>query len=483
MPKQSRIAVILIALMLSTAGYALAAKQSVVQPAVPLNLHEQDCVDRLSTAITFRTIGAEDQSKLQEQPFLALQAFLRTAFPRVHKELASERINGYSLLFTWQGTDPDRPPIILMAHQDVVPVNPGTEADWTHPAFSGAIADGYVWGRGTLDVKASLMAILESVEALLAEGYQPQRTIYLAFGHDEEVSGHNGAEKIVAHLKAKGIKAEYVIDEGGSVLTTGLAGIKSPVALVGVAEKGYVSIELAVMDPGGHSSMPPRHTAVGILAQAINRLEDHPFPAHLTTMNLTLSYLADKLPSAKRVIVTNPWLFGPLVKHLMSQSPETDASIRTTTAATMISGSTKENVLPQKATAVINFRIFPGDTITSVTEHVRTTIDDPRVTIRPLPNATNPSPISDTHARGYRLIEETIYQTMGQMNLTVAPYLVLGGSDSRFYAPIAENVYRFVPMSVSGDDLKRIHGTNERIGTQDYACMIRFYAQLIRNSQ
>lgn len=483
MPKQSRIAVILITLLLPIAGYAFAAKQPVVQPAVPLSLHEQACIERLSTAITFRTIGAEDQAQLKKQPFLDLHAFLRTAFPLVHKDLVCELINGYSLLYTWQGSDPDRAPIILMAHQDVVPVNPGTEADWTHPAFSGIIADGYVWGRGTLDLKAGMLAMLEAVEALLAEGYQPQRTIYLAFGHDEEVSGHNGAEKIVAHLKAKGIKAEYVIDEGGSVLTTGLAGIKSPVALVGIAEKGYVSIELAVTDPGGHSSMPPRHTAVGILAQAINRLEDHPFPAHLTTMNQTLTYIADKLPIAKRVIVTNPWIFGPLVKYLMSQSPETDASIRTTTAATMISGSTKENVLPQTATAVINFRIFPGDTITSVTEHVRTAIDDPRVTLRPLPNATNPSPISDTRARGYRLIEETIYQTMGQMNLTVAPYLVLGGSDSRFYTPVAENVYRFLPVPLAGEDLKRFHGTNERIATQDYVRMIRFYAQLIRNSQ
>lgn len=483
MPKQSWVVSVLFVAVFSAYGCAHAPRAAVVSPAAPLQLSEDACVNHLSTSITFPTIGATDQAQLHGQSFRDLQVFLRATFPRVHATLACEVINDYSLLYRWQGADPARTPFILMAHQDVVPVNPGTDKDWTHPAFSGAIADGYIWGRGTLDDKSSLMSILEAVEALLAEGFQPQGTLYLAFGHDEEVGGHNGAVKIVAHLKGQGVKAAYVIDEGGSVFPKGIAGLTNPVALIGTAEKGYLSLQLSVEDPGGHSAMPPRNTGAGILARAITRLEANPFPAHLTTIQQTLAYLGDKMPAAKRVVVTNTWLFAPVVKMLMSGSPETDASIRTTTAVTMLSGSAKENVLPQKATAVVNFRIYPGDTIESVTARVRATIDDPRVKIQPIPNGNDPSPVSDIHARGYQLITQTIHQTLGQPELVVAPYLVLGASDARHYTPVAEQVYRFMPLALADEDLKRVHGTNERIAVPDYIRMIRFYAQLIRNAQ
>ena len=480
--KKSFVFMVSALIVLLEGGYAHATKPAVLPPATPIGINETLCIQHLGEAVRFQTVSNYDPLSFRAQPFLDLHAYLKKAFPLVHRHLKLEVINTYSLLYTWQGSDPSRKPIVLMAHQDVVPVDPGTEKDWTRPPFSGEIAEGFIWGRGTLDNKASMMAELEAVEALLKEGYQPMRTIYLAFGHDEEVSGKNGAVKIMERLKAMEVVPEYVIDEGGSIFPNGIAGVKAPIALVGIAEKGYLSIELSVEDKGGHSSMPPRHTAVGVLAKAITRLENHPFPADLTMLSQTLEYVADRMPFAKRVIVTNPWLFGPLVKYLMSQSPETDASIRTTIAATMISGSTKDNILPQKATAVINFRIIPGETSATVMARVKEVIDDPRVKLSPLEDGDNPSPVSSTRSPSYAILVQTIVQTAGEKDLTVAPFLDLGASDARFYARISKDVYRFLPIALVNEDLKRMHGTNERISTKDYPRMIQFYAQLIRNS-
>jgi carboxypeptidase PM20D1 len=368
-----------------------------------------------------------------------------------------------------------------MAHLDVVPVETGTEDQWTHPPFSGEIADGFIWGRGSMDIKEGVVGILEAVELLLKEGFQPRRTVYLAFGHDEEIGGSEGARVIADELKRRISSLEYVLDEGGSITEGIVPGMESPVALVGIAEKGYVSLELSVESEGGHSSMPPPETAIGILSAALIALERHQMPASFSgVINRLFAHIGPEMNFVRKLVFANTWLFSPFIVHKLAQSPYTNAMIRTTTAPTIVQGGTKENILPKKATCVVNFRILPGDTVASVTDHVKTVIDDPRITIRPLKQSWNPSMVSDDAGECFQTLHKTINQIFP--DVMVAPFLVTGATDSRHYVGISKNIFKFVPFMASREDLKRVHGTDERISIEDYEQCIRFYVQFIRNS-
>jgi carboxypeptidase PM20D1 len=369
-----------------------------------------------------------------------------------------------------------------MAHQDVVPVPAETEPDWTHPPFSGAIVDGHVWGRGALDDKAGLMGILEAVEALLAAGFRPRRTLHLAFGQDEEVGGTQGGAKIAQLLRSREMRPEYILDEGGFIAEGVVPGVAAPVALVGIAEKGYLTLELSVAGAGGHSSMPERSTTIGILSRALVRLEEHPFPADLACSRLFFARVGPGMPFHKRLALANLWLFAPWVERMLSRSAEMNAGIRTTAAPTLLSAGVKENILPARATAVVNFRILPGERTEGVIERVRKVVADPRVQIRARELRSEPSPVSEVSSAGFALLERTIRQ-VAAADLLVAPYLVVGATDCRHYSDLCDNIYRFSFIRVGPEDLKRVHGTDERIAVEDYAQLIRFYAQLLRNTQ
>lgn len=412
----------------------------------------------------------------------ALHAHLRASFPSLSATLSQETVNEHTLLYIWPGRDAGRRPYLLLAHQDVVPVEPGSEPHWQKLPFSGALADGYVWGRGALDDKFSLMAILEAVERLLHQGYQPQRTIYLAFGHDEEVSGLAGAKAVAELLRQRGIRFEFVLDEGQSVLQGIVPGLSQPVALIGLAEKGFLSAELLVRAKGGHSSMPPPQTAVGVLSQAITRLEQHQMPASLRGPTGELfNTLAPEMALPLRLVMTNLWLLRPLLIHQLEQSPMTNAAIRTTTAVTMVEGSPKDNILPQQARAVVNLRLLPGDSTEDVLRHIRDVIADSRVEVRPLPGRRHEAtPTSSAERPAFKLIARTIRELFP--DALVAPSLDLAAADARHYVDVADDVYRFVPVLLRPDDLPRIHGTDERIAISDYARCVAFYEQLIRNA-
>lgn len=369
-----------------------------------------------------------------------------------------------------------------MAHQDVVPVEPGTEGGWEQPPFEGRIAGGYIWGRGAMDDKSGVLGILEAVEMLVVQGFQPTRTVYLAFGHDEEVGGSEGAVKIAELLRSRNVELEYVLDEGLAITDGIVPDIARPVALIGIAEKGFVSLELSVEVEGGHSSMPPPQSAIGILSTAINRLEKNPMPASIEGVEREMfNYLGPEMPFGKRMAIANLWLFKPMVQRTLSASPSTNASIRTTTAATIIEAGLKENVLPSKARAVLNFRILPGDRIEGVAAHVRETINDPRVQINRFGTTFNePSAISSANSMGFQLIQRTIRGLLPEA--VVAPALMLGATDSRHYAKLTNNIYRFSPQRLRPDDVRRFHGTNERISVADYARCVRFYYYLIKDS-
>jgi carboxypeptidase PM20D1 len=361
----------------------------------------------------------------------------------------------------------------------VVPVEPGTEGAWTHSPFSGAIADGFIWGRGTLDDKPGVLGILEAVEHLLAQGFQPERTVLLAFGHDEEVGGVHGARNIAALLRQRGVKPEFILDEGGAIAEGIIDGIVAPVALIGTAEKGYVSVDLVAQAEGGHSSMPPRHTAIGRLAAVIHGLEEDQMPARIDGVTKqSFEVLAPEMPFGPRLVLSNLWLFGPLAERKLSRDPAANSRIRTTTAATILHGGVKENVLPHEARAVVNFRILPGDTVADVLEHVRAHAG-PEVQVSAR-QATEPSPESDAEAPSFRLIQTTIGQVFP--GTLVSPNLLGGGTDSKHFQRLSRNVYRFLPVRIHKEDLARVHGTNERIGVEDYAGVVRFYVQLVRNA-
>jgi carboxypeptidase PM20D1 len=389
-------------------------------------------------------------------------------------------VNGDGLLFRWEGTDTSAPPILFMAHQDVVPFEPGTESQWTHPPFDGAIADGFIWGRGAIDDKGSLIGLFEAFESLIAEGYKPARTIFLASGFDEEVGGREGAKRIAEELARRGIKLAWVLDEGGGVTQGIVPGVERPVASISISEKGYLSIELVTHAEGGHSSMPPRETAIGILASAIDRLQKSPFTARLTpTLRYNLETLAPEMPFFRRFLLSNLWLTSPLVVRGLAGQKETNPMVRTTTAPTILEAGVKENVLPSTARAVVNFRILPGESISDVMGHVTVVVDDERVTVTKLERTlSEPAPPSSTDGPGYKVLVSTLRELFP--DAVPVPGVVNGATDSRHFQSLSADVYRFVPRMLVRSDLKRIHGTDERVGVADMALEVRAYRRIIR---
>ena len=475
--------VVLIVVLLFRTIMVSSEKNSIFsKSSAPLLAEELQVSHNLSRAIQFQTISHHDSSKFNFQAFRNFHIFLAEIFPNLHSNLEKEVVGDYSLLYHWRGQDSALKPILFLAHQDVVPVLPGSKTNWQYPPFDGRNDGTYIWGRGALDDKASLLGILEAAEILLQEGFQPRRSIYFAFGHDEEIGGKNGAGNIAKKLETHGLKFELILDEGAAIVEGMVPGIELPVALIGVAEKGYVSLELTTKVTGGHSSMPPRNTAVGIISKAITQLEEKPFPANMKYVNRFLEGIAAQAPFAQRIIFANLWRFNPLVENIFSKNPSTDALLRTTTATTMFNGSDKDNVLPDKASAVINFRILPGETVESVIDYVKSAVDDPRITITPINVFNNPSPVSRTDSKSYKFLEKTIGELSSKEEIIIAPFLVLAGTDAKHYSNLSDNIFRFLFIKMQPEDIQRVHGINERISIENYHNSIRFYYQLIRNS-
>jgi carboxypeptidase PM20D1 len=473
--------VVLLASVLLVRTFRFSSRQLTVPAAERLPHDEQAAAERLAAAVRLATVSQQERSNIDHAPFVELHTLIAESFPKTHQALSRETVSKYSLLYIWQGSDPSLEPLLLMAHLDVVPIAAGTEDEWVHPPFSGAIADSYVWGRGAIDDKVSVMATLEAVELLIARSFKPQRTVMLAFGHDEEIGGRDGAKAVAARLSQRGLRLHMVVDEGGVVVMPGIvAGIDKPVALIGIAEKGYASMELTAKAKGGHSSMPPKSTAVGILARAVQRVESRPMPASISgPVALQLDHIGPEMKFGMRMALANRWLFGGVIEKLFARKPPTNAMLRTTTAFTMLEGSIKENVLPPEAKAVVNFRIKPGDTVARVKYHVEQVVADPRVSIRVLEGASDPPPVSSIETPAYAAIQRTVHEVLPEA--VVAPSLVIAMTDSRHYNSVCDNVYRFMPVRIGPEDIARIHGTNERMGIGNYAEVVQFYARLIQN--
>ncbi len=441
--------------------------------------------ERLGLAVQYKTIASHDHEEIDSHAFLGLHRLLKTLYPQVHDKLKLETVNDYSLLYTWEGKNPDLKPIMLTSHLDVVPADESDDGGWTYPPFSGELVEGYVWGRGTLDIKCGVIGLLEAVEFLLKDGFQPERTVYLGFGHDEEIGGAQGAVAIAALLKERGVELGSLMDEGGSLVEGFLPGVERQIGLIGISEKGYLSLRLSVEIDGGHSSMPAQETAIGILSRAITRLESNPMPAHLEVVEFLMSYLGSALPFKQRMMFANTWLFSGVLKKQLAKSNMLNASIRTTTAPTIINAGVKDNVLPAKAEAVVNFRILPGDDMRTVYEMVLARINDERVKVLPFEGETlegtsgwDPSPVADTDSAYYLRLAHLVKEAFPEA--LVSPYLVLGGTDARHYAPVTENALRFTPISLDKTAIQSVHGVNERLSYENCAKMVDFYIAYIQ---
>lgn len=433
-------------------------------------------IEKLSKALQVETIShkAKEAKPNAFDEYIGLMSDL---FPLVHKKCTKEMINDYSFIYHYKSHS-SKEPIILIAHYDVVPIESKTRDQWTYSPFSGEIADGYVWGRGALDTKITMISALEALEQVIEEGIEPSRDIYLAFGHDEEVFGRNGAAKIVEHFKEAGIGFEYLIDEGGCVTVDSIGEVKKPVAVVGIGEKGYADIELKITSDSGHSSTPPPHTSVGMMSQVINRLENNQRPMSLVATKGFFKKIGPEMVGAQKFIVTNLWLFGPLFKRIFSKTPNGNALLRTTTAATMISGSMKPNVLPKVVTAVVNFRIASHETLEDIVNHVKYQGRDLPLEVKVLDGA-NPSRLSSDQSAGFKLIEKGINEVFG--DVVVAPYLTLARTDSAQYEPVVKDMYRFAPYMVTKAELATIHSVNERISEKNVNDGLSFYKYIIKN--
>ncbi len=446
------------------------------------DVDEDAVVSHLGEAIRLKTISTSEGMTDRGPAFQGFVDWLVTTYPAANGAMSREMINGLTPLYRWQGSDDTLKPVLLTAHYDVVPVTQSGLADWQQAPFSGAVEGGFIWGRGALDDKSAVVAIMEAVEALVKGGHIPKRTIYLSFGHDEEIGGTDGAGGVVTHLKDQGIQMAWSLDEGSMILVDVIAGLEHPVASINIAEKGYVSLDITAHATGGHSSLPPRDTAVSTLAQALTNLQSGPVPGGLTGVSKEFfSALGPHFSLEKRVLFANQWFYRPLLNMVLSGSPATDAMLRTTKAPTMLSGSAKDNVLPQMAVGTVNFRIHPRDSIESVIAHTHEMIDNPDIDVEIRGDwGREASAVSSADNQAFATLEMTFRQVFG--DLIVVPGLTVAGTDSVHYGQISDDSYRINPFKFTGDDIKRLHGQNERISVDGMIKAVQFYSTLIRNA-
>lgn len=479
-----RILWLLAALLLGLA-FALAwqtwrfpSHQIQVEPRPGVTVDAEAAAQRLSAAVRLRTVWSATDANAAS--FMALRQLIETSYPRVHDKLTRQIIGKHALLYTWPGSDPQAKPIALLAHQDVVSVAPGTEGDWQVPPFSGAIQGGFIWGRGTWDDKSSVMAILEAVESLVKAGFKPRQTIYLLFNADEEVGGDEGAGQVAKLWRAQGVKLEFLLDEG-MVITHGMVpGVKPPVALVGMSQKGYLTLKLTAKGQPGHSSQPPKRHAIGVLAEALQRLDAQPMTGRLQGLpREMMESVAAEASGPMRVVLSNLWLTRPLVERELAKTPAADAMLRTTAVPTILKAGELENVVPGLASATINYRLLPGNTSQDVIRHVQQVVQGLDVSVERQPKGAEAATVSSTDSRAYQALARSLREL--QPGTVVAPGLLIGGTDSIHFTDLAETILRFRPIHVTAKDMARLHGTDERIGVREYGEMIQFYERLLRN--
>lgn len=495
------IAVLLLALLLmrtATYHFAPLADSATEGPAQikPSN----QAVERLVGGIRIPTVS-DEISRTEDNPFDTFKTYLKDSYPAIYEKMDTLTVNEYGLVFRWKGKDASLKPILLLSHYDVVPVV-GFEAqtpaeiifrpddksapelnefskEWDYHPFSGAVADGRIYGRGTLDMKGMLFGIMEAADVLLAEGFQPERDIWFAFGFDEEISGLNGALKIAEYFKGQGITFEAVYDEGGLIVAPGLGGIDRSIALVGTAEKGFLTLQILVHGTGGHSSMPPAKGSLVLAAEIMEKLNSNQLPPRLIPPIASfLHNVGGSMGFETRMAIANQWLLKGMLFNGLSKTPATNALIRTTTAVTMAKGSDAPNVLASVAEVVVNFRILTGESVADIVKHVEKLCEGYDTEIK-IVSSREPSNPSETNARGYEVIEESM--KLLYPDAMVTPYLTIGGTDAYKYETVSNHVYRLMPIYLNEYEQRTVHNENEFITLENYGRMIEYFKYIMEN--
>jgi len=475
----------LLLLILGTAGillfhtFTFESRQLQFDPVAPRPIPPTS-VRHFSEALQIPTISPEELEDFDSTHFQAFNEFLVRTYPLADSLLDHRTFNDFAHLYHWKGSNPDLKPIILATHLDVVPVIEENRSDWRQAPFGGQIVADTVWGRGAIDDKNRVIAALEAVELMLSEGFRPARGLYLTLGHDEEIGGLQGAQATAKYLKSQGVEAEFILDEGGYITQGIIPGLEQDVALIGTSEKGYLSMELSVKVEGGHSSIPAQQTAIDVLAKAILNLKENPFPARISpSVAQFIDYVGPEQGFVNRMAFANSSVFKSLIIATYEEKASGNAMVRTTTAPTIFQGGVKDNVVPQVARAVVNFRILPGETIETVTERVQSVIADEHVVVMPGDHNDEPAVTSPTDGQGFQLLQRTIGEVYPEA--LVSPYLMVGITDSRHYRELAPHTYRFSPIRITEQNIKSFHGLNERLSVPEFEQSIRFFVRLFEN--
>jgi len=437
-------------------------------------------IDRMTKAISIRTVSFENESDFDSTQFRLFNQFLTDSYPIIHEKLEHKVFNEFSHLYKWTGSNPALKPIVLMAHIDVVPI--ASLRKWSVHPFTEGVRNDTIYGRGAMDDKGAVIGILEATEQLLKEGKQPVRTVYLSFGHDEEIGGNRGAIPIAKYMEDQGIDAELILDEGMAITERMIPGLNQQLAFIGIGEKGITTIELRVDMEGGHSSQPAKETAIDVLASAVSTVKKNPMPLHMTDAMLGfMKQVGPEMDFPIKLVFANPGIFKSiLLDQYQNASNAGNATVRTTTSPTVFQAGIKENIIPTFARALINFRIIPGENKDDVMKHLTNVINDDRVKLSFQGFSSDPSPISPSEGKGYNIINRSIKETFP--GLMTSPNLVIAATDSRHFTKVSSNIYRFAPYRINPENLACFHGIDERIPLSEFEDAIRFYRRVILNA-
>ncbi|MBO1265278.1 M20/M25/M40 family metallo-hydrolase [Proteiniclasticum sp. SCR006] len=432
----------------------------------------------LSKALTYRTISFSEEDLADDSAFEAFLSFLERTYPTVYERMNVTLINKYSPVYHLKGRQKGKLPVLLLGHYDVVPVEENTMTDWKRDPFGGEVHESHIYGRGAMDDKNQVISIMESLETLLHEGYEPDRDIFVAFGFDEEVGGEQGAKAIAKYFEEKGLRFHLVLDEGGAVVLDTVEGVKTPLGLIGVAEKGSSMIRITAYGDGGHSSMPKKGSSVEVLSQAVLNLMRNPMKPRLTPPVRELFHGMAPFLGAKGILLRHvDWTF-PVLARILSSSSVMNSMVRTTMAMTMAKAGSAMNVMPQEASVYVNVRILPGDTFEDVLLHMKTVNKDLDLSYEVLVRE-EASLISPHESEAFKAVERNALKV--HPDAKVLPYLMAGGSDARKYEKLSDHILRFSCVRMTSADLDSIHATNERIHVDQLFGMIRFYVELLRD--